>query len=226
VPNLSSKKFSFKKLRIENPSNTPAKTHTKKMSQPAIQQVTILEKIGEGLFGTVNKARYGSIEEFVAVKMIPKIRFRQSPSLQKMIANEIEVGKKFKHPNMVNLIDNFDTKKEINMIYEFCNQGPLSAIIKKREIFRENEAIVIVYQLVLALSELLKNGIVHRDIKPENILLKDCVVKLADFGLCMVGRPVPADRNMIGSMLFMAPESFTNFIYTHKSDIYALGLVL
>ena len=85
---------------------------------------------------------------------------------------------------------------------------------------------VIVYQLTLALIELAKYGVVHRDIKPENIFIKNNVIKLADFGLCMTGGPKPADRNMIGSMLFMAPENFNNFIYTHKSDIYALGLVL
>ena len=85
---------------------------------------------------------------------------------------------------------------------------------------------MIVYQLALALDELNRRSIVHRDIKPENILLKDNIIKLADFGLCMMGEPRPSDKNMIGSLLFMAPESFNTYIYTMKSDIYALGLVL
>jgi serine/threonine-protein kinase ULK/ATG1 len=55
---------------------------------------------------------------------------------------------------------------------------------------------------------------VHRDIKPENIFVKNGVIKLGDFGMCMIGTPALADKTKIGSVLFMAPESIARFEYS------------
>ena len=84
---------------------------------------------------------------------------------------------------------------------------------------------IILKAMASALVCLQANSIVHRDIKPENILIKEGVVKLGDFGLCLVGEPTLADKTKIGSLLFMAPESIARFEYTWRSDVYALGVV-
>ncbi|CAD8185581.1 unnamed protein product [Paramecium pentaurelia] len=113
-----------------------------------------------------------------------------------------------------------------NLIYivmEYCNQGSLSNYIQKEKQLQENEALYIMYQLLQALVLMAKNNIVHRNIKPQNIFIKDGVYKLGGFGM--------AEQNSkyeikAGTLLYMAPEIFTDDSYDQKVDVWSLGLVI
>mmetsp|Transcript_5501 Transcript_5501/g.11043 ORF Transcript_5501/g.11043 Transcript_5501/m.11043 type:complete len:653 (+) Transcript_5501:344-2302(+) len=114
-------------------------------------------------------------------------------------------------PNVVQLLDVYETDYEVHLVLEYCEGGDLFDCIKRRRhqlleheaeifnitsvqgIFLENEASVIAKTLLGVLKILHERHIVHRDIKPENILLEtdECStdlgqsisVKLTDFGL-------------------------------------------
>ena len=91
-------------------------------------------------------------------------------------------------------------------------------------------------QIALALEDVHASGIVHRDLKPENIivtrsLLGDEQLKLIDFGIARSPvRVAEADedeeREILGTVLFMAPELLLDGIQDPRTDIYALGVVL
>ncbi|WOL17532.1 protein kinase and PP2C-like domain-containing protein isoform X1 [Canna indica] len=101
-----------------------------------------------------------------------------------------------------------------------------------------DQAIAIAYDLAKALQYLHNLGIVHRDIKPANILLdKNLHPHLADFGLATYkkdlkhvsvdnwrssGKPTGGfhKKNMVGTLIYMAPEILRNDIHTEKSDVY------
>lgn len=68
------------------------------------------------------------------------------------------------------------------MVLEFCNQGTLDDILKKKKKLEEKEAKIIIYQVLCALDLLAENDIAHRDIKPENIFISNGIYKLGDFG--------------------------------------------
>ncbi len=88
-------------------------------------------------------------------------------------------------------------------------------------------ASTLVRQVVLALDAAHRSGLVHRDVKPSNVLLtSDGRAKLADFGLVRrlhelegVGVPVA------GTPTFMAPELFLGVPASHRSDLYAVGVM-
>ncbi|RLN21990.1 protein kinase and PP2C-like domain-containing protein [Panicum miliaceum] len=85
-------------------------------------------------------------------------------------------------------------------------------------------------------------GVVHRDIKPANILLdKDLHPHLADFGLAMFqkdikrvsvenwkssGKPTGGfhKKNMVGTLIYMAPEILRKDIHTERSDVYSFAI--
>lgn len=143
-----------------------------------------------------------------------------------MIENERQVLQAIKHDNVIKLVDIVYTNKEIDIMYEFCEQGCLAKALKQK-LFDEPDVLKMLFDLCSALVALKNKNIVHRDIKPENVLLQKGKVKLADFGLCMIGQPKLEDTiTHIGSFAFMAPESLINFEYTSKSDIYSLGIVM
>jgi serine/threonine protein kinase len=67
---------------------------------------------------------------------------------------------------------------------DYCPGGELFFYISHIGRFKQNSAIFYAANILLALDELHKNGIIYRDMKPENILIgRDGYAKLTDFGL-------------------------------------------
>lgn len=74
------------------------------------------------------------------------------------------------------------------MITEYCGGGDLRALVSMKKRLTENEARLYLAEILVAIDELHKNGIIHRDIKLDNILFdKDGHAKLTDFGLSKEG---------------------------------------
>lgn len=78
--------------------------------------------------------------------------------------------------------DIFSTANNCYIITEFCNEGDLENLLKKREKLPEEEALPILREFLMGFMHIAESGFLHRDLKPANILLKDKVVKIADFG--------------------------------------------
>lgn len=70
-----------------------------------------------------------------------------------------------------------------------------------------------------------ESGFLHRDLKPANILLKDKVVKIADFGFAKRVTSNTKETVNVGSPLYMSPEALQNNIYSIKNDIWSVGVI-
>jgi serine/threonine protein kinase len=133
------------------------------------------------------------------------------------------------HPNIVNLLDHFETDAHIYLVLEFCSQGDLYEAIRTGYGPLETEHVrSFMLQLVDAVSYMHSKGIYHRDIKPENIfLMEDGSVKLGDFGLCTTDKW--SYEMMVGSDRYMAPEQYDSAGAGYspaQADIWAIGICL
>ncbi len=90
-----------------------------------------------------------------------------------LLENEIKVLKTCDNRNIIKLYDIKKTANNFYLIIEYCNEGDLSAYLKKKQKLSEEEAIEFLIQILNAFKTLVKNKIMHRDFKLANILMHD-----------------------------------------------------
>lgn len=226
--------------------------------------------LGHGAFSTVRLAVRRCDQVKVAVKSIAKHEALRSRRLRvggRRYLEEWEILRRLQnHPYIISLLDVFETDDEIQLVLEYCQGGelfdaiqrkrnrPANATVVRRGQYSEPHAARITSQILQALVDLHKLGIVHRDVKAENILLTkdDCCddhtlhVKLCDFGMA---RPITEDYNnsasnlsdgedspvtppkhrsysIVRSNYYMAPEVMYGDTYNTAIDVYSLGVTL
>ncbi|XDV20857.1 hypothetical protein PO909_026070 [Leuciscus waleckii] len=190
-----------------------------------MDQYHILEVIGEGSFGRVFKGRRKFSGQVVALKFIPKVG--RSEKDLRSLKREIDIMRGLKHPNIVLLLDSFETERELVVVTEYA-EGELFQILEDDGSLPENQVCEIACQLVSALYYLHSHRILHRDMKPQNILLgKGGVVKLCDFGFARAMSVSTLVLTSIkGTPLYMSPELVEEKPYDHSADLWSLGCIL
>ncbi|CAD8110530.1 unnamed protein product [Paramecium sonneborni] len=185
----------------------------------------INNKIGCGSYADVYKViRKSDSKEFAA-----KIYDKSSDKFDsECILKEIDILRKMDHPNVIQLLETFETQKYIFIITELFAYGSLDDIITKTS-FSEEEILKGMYKIIDALSNIHQKGIIHRDIKPENILfrkpnLEDILI--SDFGLAdYYNSEGQYQYQRCGTPGNMAPEILNDQPYDYKIDSYSAGLI-
>ncbi|NXN15144.1 STK36 kinase, partial [Indicator maculatus] len=185
----------------------------------------ILEKIGEGSFGRVYKGRRKHSAQVVALKFIPKVG--RSEKELKNLQQEIDIMRGLHHPNIIQMLDSFETNKEVVVVTDYA-EGELFQILEDDGSLPEDQVQTIAAQLVSALYYLHSHRILHRDMKPQNILLdKDGVVKLCDFGFARaMSIHTMVLTSIKGTPLYMPPELVEERPYDHTADLWSVGCIL
>lgn len=139
--------------------------------------------IGKGAFASVYHAWQGDQQE-VAVKIL-----RAKERLAEVrFVREIKVMQSLPQSPHLVAFEGTGSLPDGNpfLAMEYVGGPTLRDGMRSRQIFSPDEAVVIVYQIAMALQPLHSYGIVHRDLKPSNVLMApDGTVKLFDFGLVL-----------------------------------------
>ncbi|XP_011503208.1 PREDICTED: serine/threonine-protein kinase fused [Ceratosolen solmsi marchali] len=185
----------------------------------------LLKQVGEGSFGQVFKAKRKCDGATVAYKVTRK-KGRSSKEL-KSLRRECEIQKDMHHPNIIQMLDSFETETKIVVVTEYVDKE-LYEILGKAGRLSEDRAQVISCDLVSALHYLHSNRIVHRDMKPQNVLLDtNGVAKLCDFGFArLMSLGTHVLMSIKGTPLYMAPELIDELPYDHNVDLWSLGCIV
>ncbi|CAG0916068.1 unnamed protein product [Notodromas monacha] len=190
-----------------------------------------LDKLGEGTYGVVYKARDRSTNEIVAMKRI-KIS-KPSDGLPVHALREIALLLKYsQHTNIVNVREVVINSKCLHiffMVMEYCDDDLCNIVGELRRPLPEKQVKFVLQQLLSGLAYLHRHFIVHRDVKLSNLLMSGAgVIKLADFGLarkyCM-----PAEAELTPGVVtryYRAPEIlFGAKTQTTAVDMWATACV-
>lgn len=138
------------------------------------------------------------------------------------------------HKGIIQLVDMDESiVGTIRLVLELCEGGELYDRIQQKQFYPENEAKVLIRNLLEAVAYIHSKGIMHRDLKPENILLASKVsntdIKISDFGLAKMSkdypRRLPRSHSICGSDFYLAPEVIKQEEYGREIDIWSTGVV-
>ena len=192
-----------------------------------MENYEFLGNIGQGMSGKVYKARHKEENRFYAIK---KLNFNEINEKERIaIQDEVNLLKQLKHPNIVTYKDSFfDSDNCLNIVMVFCELGDMYTKIHKQkgEYFPEEQILLWLAQLCLALSYIHDKQILHRDIKTQNIFIQnEHTIRIGDFGIAKgYNQNQDLGGSLIGTPLYMAPEVYNSSKkYSFRSDIWSLG---
>jgi eukaryotic-like serine/threonine-protein kinase len=189
---------------------------------------TLIEKVGEGAFGEVFRAR-DALHRDIALKLL---RPRAGGTLDQIAARMLHEGRvmaRIRHANVVDVYGAEEHEGRVGLSMEFVRGRTLEALLESQGTFSAREAALIGRELCRALAATHAAGLVHRDIKARNVMREEGGrVVLMDFG---AGRLRDADGDVrpgrvTGTPLYLAPELFAGGEATIESDIYSVGILL
>lgn len=188
-----------------------------------------LNRIGEGTYGIVYRARDGRNAEVVALK---KMRMeREKDGLPLSAVREITLLLDCNHENVVAIKEVVVGRslESVFLVMEYCEQDLASILDNMPSPFTEAQVKCIMLQVFKGLAYLHKNFYIHRDLKVSNLLMTDrgCV-KIADFGLARrFGEPVRPMTPRVVTLWYRAPELLLqSATHTTAVDIWAAGCIL
>ncbi|KAG8099156.1 hypothetical protein GUJ93_ZPchr0013g35458 [Zizania palustris] len=149
-----------------------------------------IDKIGQGTYSNVYKARDSLSGKIVALK---KVRFDNlEPESVRFMAREILILRRLDHPNVIKL-DGLVTSRmscSLYLVFDYMVHD-LAGLAASPDIkFTLPQVKCYVHQLLSGLEHCHDRGVLHRDIKGSNLLLDDNgVLKIGDFGLASIFDP-------------------------------------
>ncbi|VEN59056.1 unnamed protein product [Callosobruchus maculatus] len=188
-----------------------------------------LNRIGEGTYGIVYRAKDTTSEKIVALKKVRMDLERDGIPVSSL--REIQVLLNCRHENIVHLKEVVVGRslESIFLAMEYCEQDLASLLDNMQAPFTESQVKCIMLQVLRGLRYLHHNFIVHRDLKVSNLLMTDkgCV-KIADFGLARwFGVPLKPMTPSVVTLWYRAPELLLQApTQTTSVDMWAAGCIL
>jgi serine/threonine-protein kinase len=180
--------------------------------------------LGRGRSGTVYLARHIELDEYRAIKEVPR-----SAADYRQFCREALILKSIRHPGIPIVYDLEETADHFYMIEEWMDGDSLYSIVS--DLGHLSTAAVISYgiqicHLVYFLHSAKPDPILYLDLHPKNLMICGDTVKLVDFDHSVHSDEAESMTKRYGAVGFAAPEQYTDATLDERTDIYAIGAVL
>ena len=215
----------------------PELTDTTLTAGTRVSEYVLEERIGDGGFGEVWRARHRLWADHVVA-----VKFATSEEFVRQLRNEGVLQRQLQHPGIARVLGVDVSCERPYVLSEFVPGGSLRELLRRRGRLPAGEALELLRQILDALRHAHERGVLHLDIKPENILLTaDGRTKIADFGLARplsgsdslaISGKLATEKSVTGTLPYLAPEQRSGNggaargKLDARTDLYALGVVL
>ncbi|KAK4481767.1 hypothetical protein RD792_012678 [Penstemon davidsonii] len=223
-------------------------------SKNFISHYEISEEVGRGHFGYTcsGKGKKGSLKGLdVAVKVIPKSKMTTVIAIED-VRREVRMLRALTgHKNLVQFYEAYEDEDNVYVVMELCNGGELlDRILSRGGKYPEEDAKVVMVQILSVVAYCHLQGVVHRDLKPEMVdwiiahigdmlaLVRPRLyrvlefhskdehspLKAIDFGLSDYVKPDERLNDIVGSAYYVAPEVLHRS-YGTEADMWSIGVI-
>jgi serine/threonine-protein kinase len=197
------------------------------MEPRRIASYVLIEPIGYGGMATVYRARQESLDRTVAIKILSD-NLAASSEFMERFRREARTAANLRHPNVITVHDFGEDERGVPYLVLEYIAGPTLADLMDTGL-DDDRIPDLLDQIAAGLDYAHARGVIHRDIKPGNVLMtEDGRAVLADFGLAWLleGAHLTLTGGVIGTPEYMSPEQASGEPIDHRSDVYALGVML
>jgi len=189
--------------------------------------MTLLDQVGEGVFGEVFRAWDPHLDREVALKLLR--REAQPDDHAVTLVEEGRLLARVRHPNVVTVYGAACHDDRIGIWMEFVSGGTLENLLRTRGPLSAREATLVGVDVCRALAAVHGAGLIHRDVKAQNVMREaGGRILLMDFGTVHPWDGEAADElaTFTGTPLYLAPEVFRGEAVSTRSDLYSAGVLL
>jgi serine/threonine protein kinase len=187
----------------------------------------LLEKLGGGGMGTVYRAKDRLSGQVVALKFLSE-SLAGDPVLKRRFHREAQAAAALDHVNIGAIHGVEETGDgRLFIVMPYYEGGTLRSTIGRGPL-PVTHAIACAAQVADGLAHAHAAGVIHRDIKPANLMFAgDGSLKILDFGIAkMAGEKLTRTGLVLGTLAYMSPEQAAGGTLDHRTDLWALGVVL
>ncbi|KAJ8475914.1 hypothetical protein OPV22_019641 [Ensete ventricosum] len=189
-----------------------------------------LDKIGEGTYSHVFRARDLETGKIVALK---KVRFvNMDPESVRFMAREIHILRKLDHPNVIKLEAIITSRMSCNLylVFEYMEHDLAGLLARSGPRFTQPQVKCYMRQLLEGLAHCHGRGVLHRDIKGSNLLIdNNGMLRIADFGLATLFNPGQNQQltSRVVTLWYRPPELLLGATeYGAAIDLWSSGCIL
>ncbi|XP_065874297.1 cyclin-dependent kinase G-2 [Euphorbia lathyris] len=211
------------------PAGPPPRSVNMLLGCRSVDEFERLNKIDEGTYGVVYRARDKKTGEIVALKKVKMEKEREGFPLTSL--REINILLSFHHPSIVDVKEvvvgsNLDS---IFMVMEYMEHDLKALMESMKQPFSQSEVKCLMLQLLEGVKYLHDNWVLHRDLKTSNLLLNNRgELKICDFGLArQYGSPLKPYTHLVVTLWYRAPELLLGAKqYSTAIDMWSLGCIM
>lgn len=197
----------------------------------SVEEFQCLNRIEEGTYGVVYRAKDKRTDEIVALKRLKMEKEKEGFPITSL--REINTLLKGQHPNIVTVREivvgsNMDKIFIVMDYVEHDLKSLMETMKHKKQVFLPGEVKCLIQQLMRAVAHLHDNWILHRDLKTSNLLLSHKgILKVGDFGLAReYGSPLKEYTSVVVTLWYRAPELLLGCReYSTPIDVWSCGCI-
>ncbi|MCG5053562.1 MAG: serine/threonine protein kinase [Myxococcales bacterium] len=212
----------------------PSGTQSELVPGMRLGRYKIIRRLGEGGMSAVFEAVHVDIHKPVAIKVLSK-QLAQQEDAQVRFLREAAAASRLQHPHVVDVADFGTEEGRSFLVMELMRGEDLAQHIQRVGPMAVDALADVMLPICAGVQAAHEMKIVHRDLKPQNIFLcrtamGGIVPKVLDFGISKVVDAETAALThsgmMMGTPYYLSPEQIIQNSADHRSDQYALGVIL